>query len=214
MKIIDLTHYISDDMSVYPGTEKPKFTTANTYESDGFKETLITMYSHTGTHMDPPAHIFADRATLDKMPVEQFIGSALVIDCRHLKCGDRVGLDSITAHGEKAEKAEFLLFNFGYDKYWGTPEYFGDYPCIGDEVVDYIISTKKKGIGVDVIGVDPVSDANLTIHRKLFKNTDLVIIENLMNLDKLGGELFTLAALPLRHIDADGSPIRAVALLD
>ena len=44
MKIIDLTHFISEDMPVYPGTEQPKLKQANTYEKDGFKETLMTMY--------------------------------------------------------------------------------------------------------------------------------------------------------------------------
>ena len=63
MKIIDLTHTISEDMPVYPGTEPPVLKPANTYEKDGFRETLLSLYSHTGTHVDPPAHLFADRAT-------------------------------------------------------------------------------------------------------------------------------------------------------
>ncbi len=58
MKIIDLTHKISPDMPVYPGTEGPIFAPANSYEKDGFKETLLTMFTHTGTHMDPPKHLF------------------------------------------------------------------------------------------------------------------------------------------------------------
>ena len=84
MKIIDLTHTISEDMPVYPGTEPPVLKQANTYERDGFKETLLSMYSHTGTHVDPPAHLFADRTTLDALPIEQFAGKALVVDCTHL----------------------------------------------------------------------------------------------------------------------------------
>ena len=39
MKVIDLTHTISEVMPVYPGTEPPKLETANTYEKDGFRET-------------------------------------------------------------------------------------------------------------------------------------------------------------------------------
>jgi kynurenine formamidase len=35
-----------------------------------------------------------------------------------------------------------------------------------------------------------------------------------MNLELLGDDLFTFCALPLKHLDADGSPIRAIALLD
>lgn len=42
-------------MPVYPGTEPPLVEPANTYEKDGFKETRISMFSHTETHMDPPA---------------------------------------------------------------------------------------------------------------------------------------------------------------
>lgn len=48
------------------------------------------MYSHTGTHMDPPAHLFAGRTTLDRFPVEQFIGRALVIHCPELREGERI----------------------------------------------------------------------------------------------------------------------------
>ena len=58
MKVIDLTHTIRENMPVYPGTEPPKLSPTSSYESDGFKETLLQMYTHTGTHMDPPAHIF------------------------------------------------------------------------------------------------------------------------------------------------------------
>ena len=63
MKVIDLTHTIRADMPVYPGTEPPKFEPANSYEKDGFQETLLSMFTHTGTHMDPPAHLFAGRTT-------------------------------------------------------------------------------------------------------------------------------------------------------
>ena len=201
-------------MPVYPGTEQPKFTPANSYEKDGFKETLLTMFSHTGTHMDPPAHLFGDKQTLDNMTIDSFIGSALVIDCKDLKNGDKVTIERVKKYGESAEKAEFLLFNFGYDKLWGTSEYYGDYPVLSDEVLDFIIGTKKKGLGLDTIGLDPIKDVNLTLHKKLFSSLNAVVIENLTNLDKLGDKLFTLFALPLKHKNADGSPIRAVAMLE
>ncbi|MBR6569751.1 MAG: cyclase family protein [Clostridia bacterium] len=211
MKVIDLTHFISEDMPVYPGTESPVLAPANTYDKDGFKETRMTMYTHTGTHMDPPAHLFDGRTTLDQFSVEQFVGRALVIDCSDLKDGERVPLDRITRYGSKADEADFLLFRFGWDKHWGTPAYFGNYPYLSDEAVDHIIRTQKKGVGLDVIGIDPIADANLTIHRRLFAKNEIVVIENLMNLDRVGDELFWLMALPLKHVNADGSPIRAIA---
>ncbi len=211
MKVIDLTHTIKEDMPVYPGTDTPRFIPANSYEKDGFKETLLQMYTHTGTHMDPPAHLYAGKRTLDRFPASQFIGKALVIECRDLKEGGVITMEHIQKYGEKAGRADFLLFNLGWDKRWGTDAYFGDYPCIDEEVLDYIIQGNYKGIGFDVIGLDPISDVNLTRHKKLFQNCDIVNIENLKNLELCGGELFWFSCFPLKLEDCDGSPVRAVA---
>lgn len=209
MKVIDLTHTISEDMPVYPGTEKPKLTTVNTYSKDGFKETCIEIYSHVGTHMDPPAHIFENRTTLDQFPPEQFIGKAIVVDCRDLKEGQAITMDKINM--EKAKLADFLLFNLGWDKRWKDASYFYDYPCIDDEVLEFILQQNFKGIGFDVIGFDPIHDENLTRHKALFKNKDIVNIENLKNLDQCGNDLFWFSCFPLKIKDSDGSPIRAIA---
>ena len=140
MRVIDLTHTISENMPVYPGTEPPVLAGANTYEKDGFKETKLTMYTHTGTHMDPPAHLFAGRTTLDAFPASQFIGKALVIECSDLKEGEAITLERILAYGSDAEEADFLLFHLGWDKRWRTDAYFGDYPCLDDAAMDYIIA--------------------------------------------------------------------------
>ena len=89
--------------------------------------------------------------------------------------------------------------------------YFGDYPCLDDAALGLIIGGGYKGIGFDVIGLDPISDVNLTRHRRLFSSCDIINIENLCNLDKCGDGLFNFACLPLELRDCDGSPARAVA---
>lgn len=211
MKVIDLTHTIRENMPVYPGDDTPKLIPVSTYEKDGFKETLLQMYSHTGTHMDTPAHIFAGRTALDEFPIEQFIGKALVIDCRDLEEGQLISMERINKVLDRVKKADFLLFNLGWDKRWGTDSYFGDYPCINDEVLDFIINGDYKGIGFDVMGLDPISDVNLPRHKRLFQDTDIINIENLKNLDLCGSDLFYFSCFPLKIENCDGSPIRAVA---
>jgi kynurenine formamidase len=76
--------------------------------------------------MDPPAHIFANRKTLDKFSPEQFIGKALVVDCRDLKEGQAITIDKINI--DKANLADFLLFNLGWDKHFKDETYFNDFP--------------------------------------------------------------------------------------
>ena len=68
-----------------------------------------------------------------------------------------------------------------------------------------------KGIGFDVIGLDPIADENLPRHKKLFKDCDIINIENLKDLDLCGNDLFWFSCFPLRLDNCDGSPIRAVA---
>ncbi len=211
MKVIDLTHIIQENMPVYPGTEPPTLEAANTYDKDGFKETRMSMFTHTGTHMDPPAHLFGGRTTLDGFLAAQFIGRALVIDCRGLKDGTAITVKQLEKYGALCDEADFLLFNLGWDKRWGTEAYFGDYPCMDDGLLEYILNGEYKGIGFDVISIDPMADGNLTRHKKLFKNKDIVNIENLCNLELCGDKLFWFSCFPLRIKDCDGSPVRAVA---
>lgn len=206
MRIIDLTHTVAERMPVYPGTEQPRLSAACTIEKDMFRETLIRIYSHTGTHMDAPSHIFHNGASLDEMPAEAFIGKALVIDCKEAKkC---IEMDRIDIN--KADKADFLLFFTGFDRYWNQVRYFTDYPVCGQSVIDYLINSHKKGIGLDTISADPIG--SLENHRSLLKN-DVLIVENLTGLGALGSETFDFCALPLKIENADGAPIRAIAML-
>ena len=81
----------------------------------------------------------------------------------------------------------------------------------GEDVLNFIISGSYKGIGFDVIGLDPIADSNLTRHKALFKECEIVNIENLKNLELCGSDLFWFSCFPLKIDNCDGSPIRAVA---
>ena len=105
MKVIDLTHTIKAGMPVFPGTEPPKLDPASTFEKDGFRETLLTMYSHTGTHMDAPAHVREDGITLDKFGADKFVGKAIVVDCSDLSEGDTIDISYINKYKGVIEDA-------------------------------------------------------------------------------------------------------------
>jgi kynurenine formamidase len=212
MTVIDLTHTIRESMPVYPGTEPPKLTPVAIWETDHYKETLLHMYSHTGTHMDAPAHIFRDGLPLDRFPPEQFLGTALVIDCRSLKAGEPITMAQLQPYGDLANQADFLLFNTGWGRLWGTDAYFEDFPCADEEVLDHILSGRYKGIGFDTISLDPVG--TIPRHRKLFSSRNLVILENLKDLHLCGSNLFRFICCPLKTENSDGAPIRALAWLD
>ena len=68
MRVYDLTHTISEDILVWPGTEQPRLSEGSTFERDGFRETRLELFSHVGTHMDAPAHMLAGASSTQASP--------------------------------------------------------------------------------------------------------------------------------------------------
>lgn len=129
----ELTHTIRNDMPVYPGTEQPRLTTACTIDQCGYRETLLHMFSHTGTHMDAPAHMLRDGTALDRYDAAKFAGPAVAVDCRGQRAITLSLLQSYDLNG-----ADFVLFCTGWDKKWGTPGYYEGFPCLTAEAAAYL----------------------------------------------------------------------------
>jgi arylformamidase len=208
MTLIDLSHIIDENISVFPGTEKPVF---ERKEIEGYPEVKMTMYTHTATHMDAPIHIIKGARTLDELPIDKFMGTAIVIDCKHLE-RKNITLDFLKPFEEKIKKVEFILFNSGWSAKWKTEDYYEGFPTLTVEAATWLIQFKLKGIGLDSISLDPVPDLTLPNH-KIVLAREILIIENMTNLDSLPNTEFIFQCLPLKIEKADGSPIRAVAII-
>jgi arylformamidase len=212
LTVTDLTHPITPDMPVYPGTEPPVIHPANTVERNGFAETLIRMYSHTGTHIDAPAHMLAGAPALDQLGIDRFVGRACAIDVS--APGEvRIGRPVLEAHAHLMAGCEFVLLYTGWSRYWGDARYFGEYPVLSADAAQWLVGHGLKGVGFDVISPDPVGATVFDNHLAFFR-AGVVVIENLANLGPLVGRTFTFSCLPLAFENGDGSPVRAVAMTD
>ena len=149
-------------MAVYPGTEPPEFIAACTKEKDGFVEKKITLYSHTGTHMDAPAHILPGTKTLDEFPASHFGGQAVVLDVTADRTINKAALEQFEP---LIKESEFVLLYTGWSKYWGYEQYFADFPVLSAEASRWLSNFDLKGIGVDAISVDKVGTTEYTNHK-------------------------------------------------
>ena len=207
MKVYDLTRLITNDILVWPGTPQPVIGEGSTLERDGFRETRLDIFSHVGTHMDAPAHMLDGAATLDELPVNTFWGTAWVLDASKYEAGSEIPPEALDSF---PEGADFLLVSTGWELYWNKPEYFGAFPHLAPETVRRALELGVRGIGVDTMGIDPMTDSSYTNHFIMFR-AGRVIIENLCNLAPIRGETVKFAALPLKFENSDGAPVRAVA---
>lgn len=211
MKIVDLSHSIFPNMPVYPGTEPPSFTTACTIDGVGFLEKKITLYSHTGTHIDAPAHIIHGAKTLDQLSTDNFIGTAFPMNLTAIN-KPIIDISDLEPHQNLIRKSEFILLNTGWSRFWGTESYFAGYPVLSYEAALWLSNFELKGLGVDMISADEAESTDFPIH-KIFLGRNIVIIENLTNLRALPGNDFIFSCLPLKIGQADGSPVRAVGII-
>ncbi len=211
MKVFDLTHMIKEQMPVYPGTEPPSLKNTNTIEIDGFAEKLFSMYSHTGTHIDAPKHMIRGGLGLDDFAISKFIGKAVLIDVKEVS--NSISISHLIDYTRLIEKCDFVILNTSWSKYWGKKEYFDNFPVLEQDAARWLSNFKLKGIGIDAISIDAVDNVNFDNHH-IFLDKNFIIIENLTDLEKVPENLFTFSALPLKTFDADGSPTRAVAILE
>lgn len=213
VSIIDLSHTISEDMPVYPGTEQPVISNPCTIDGCGFAEKKITLYSHTGTHMDAPAHILPGAPGLDALDISHYMGNGVVVDLSRKSIGNKsINVSDLFEFECLLSGKAFILLNTGWGRFWGRDEYFTGYPVLTPEAASWLADFHPKGIGIDMISIDPLDSRDMKIHR-IFLGRNILIIENLSNMTGLTGRDFIFSCLPLKLNDSDGSPVRAIGIV-
>jgi kynurenine formamidase len=211
MEIFDLTHIVKQDMPVFPGTEPPVIVEQCTLAEHGFREKKLLLYSHTGTHVDAPAHMISDGRSLDQFPIEKFHGRATIYT-HDRKSGNLITIQQLQAMEAELEKADFLLIATGWDRYWESEKYFSPFPVLRNDTAEWLLNFGLKGIGLDVISADSMNSTEFPVHHTLLGN-DLVIVENLKNLVSITSVSCIFSCLPLNLQNADGAPVRAMAVV-
>jgi arylformamidase len=205
--LVDLSHDLTEGMPVYPGIEMPVFRKAYTIEENGFAEMKVDFYTHTGTHIDSPAHILKNSKSISNLDVGHFVGKAFVA---RYTASNPIKIQWIKKEIDRVGKPDFILLSCGWDQYWSSDDYFSDFPLPGSEVFHYLSQLGLKGVGIDAISIDSTHSSTLINHRLLLAS-NTIIIENLKDLHKIPDGIFEFFCFPLKIYGGDGSPVRAVA---
>lgn len=212
MRVVDLSHRVEPKMTVFPGTEEPSIEQICTIAQHGFQETQFTIASHVGTHIDAPAHMLKEGKGLEQFPVETFFGRGTAIDCRAYG-GERVPLAYLQSFEPLIQQVDFVLLQTGWSRWWKQEQYFLGYATLSLEAAQWLVKFPLKGIGIDAISMDAMEDKDFPLHH-LFLGHHWILIENLNNLEEIQRPTFHFSCLPLHYPQADGSPVRAVAIED
>jgi len=158
--------------------------------------------THIGTHVEMPSHYVEGGRSASEMPIELFMGEALVIKFVLLKPEKGKGQPIEPSHLSIVKEGDIVLM-------WSP--YRGDEsPYISPEAAQMLTKRRIKMLGIQNIRVE-ASHASMATHESLLKN-NIPIIEGLVNLEKIRRERIYYIGLPLRIRGLDSSWIRAIAL--
>ena len=213
VKPIDLSLTISDSIPSFPGSPKPQFIQWSDIKDDGYNLELLFLSSHTGTHIDAPYHFVNNGLKINQIPLDRLIGKAILIKLKKTKNTSITKLD-ITLYEKKNGKIpdhSSIFFFTTWQKNLKKDNYFTENPGLDISSAKYLVSKKINLVGIDSPSIDLGTDESFTVHHILSKN-NILIVENLINLNKIISKEFIFTILPLKLKDATGSPVRAVAL--
>ena len=209
MKLIDFSLPIRTGMGVYPNDPAVRIQDASEEKKGKCHISLLTMGSHTGTHIDMPYHFVEDGAKISSFPLEECVSPGVVLR-RSAQPEEVIVLTREECETVPAGGA--VLLDTGWQKRRGTADYFTRVPTLHPDSVQALLERGAALFGFDTPSVDN-SSTNCGIHR-LILGSGKAIVEGLYHLEQLPESGFLFVAAPLLIADeegGDGSPVRAFA---
>lgn len=201
-KYIDLSYTIKNSIPVHPYDDELKLYRNRFMDKDKYNDSRLETSMHAGTHIDAPSHLIDSNILISDYPVHKFIGEGCLLDVRNQ--------DIITMKEEYwdiVEENDIVLLYTGTDKKFGSEYYFSNHPIVEKELAEFFVKKGIKMLGLDLPSPDRYP---FEIHKILLKK-DILIIENMVNLERLlNVDKFEVIAFPLK-INAEASPVRVVA---
>jgi arylformamidase len=220
--IIDISQPIAANTACFPGDVPfTKQVTLDYAQSGVINLCAFTMSPHVGTHADAPIHIQGHLAhpgeqseTIGQLPLAPFIGAAAVVELSpwaEAITWAQVA-DQLLAWPIFPTRVLFKTQRQNQAERFQPPYAWPDAALIGELAARGVVL-----VGIDTPSVDPVDSTALNTHHALLK-AGMVWLENL---DLTGvpsqnpsvDELPFLIALPLKLMEVDASPVRAVLLI-
>lgn len=234
-RIVDLTHAFDAETVFWPTEEGFVLERGSAGMTDGgyyYEAHRFRSAEHGGTHLDAPIHFSEGRHTVEEIPLERLVGTAVLVDVTAACAEDRDYAVTVAdferweeEHGRLPDGA-IVLMRTGFGRYWpdratylGTDERGAaavsklHFPGLHPDAADWLVRERDvDAVGLDTASIDPGPSTEFLSHRRLFR-ANVPAFENLAGLEALPARGFRVVALPMKIRDGSGAPLRIVAIL-
>lgn len=223
-KVVDLTHVLDGDFPTFDGKPGILFAENVTFEEAGYKIWELTIYEHSGTHIDAPLHFSEDGTSVAELEPQSLICPLCIVDIKAKAADDPNAMVEpenieafVSANGEIPQGA-CVAMNSGWQAKLGDPSYRTDadgnfaFPGFSKAATDRLAEMGAGAIGVDTLSLDPGNSPDFGVHNSWLPGGRFGI-ENLANLDELPATGATLFVGAPKHRDGTGGPARILAMV-
>lgn len=180
-------------------------------EKHGWNTERLNFFSHIGTHIDSPWHKIHNGKTIDKMPLDTFIGPATAIDLYHKVADEGIFPDDLKHYEENLQRIVLLCTGWG-EKRSNTDLYINHSPWLSDQGARWLREHDVCGVGIDHFSIGGANPDRVEAPHDILLSAGIWILEDLF----LPKEILNLGslhiiALPLLLIGGSGAPARAMA---
>lgn len=216
MKLIDLSQPIEDagpNCPVHPPISVRRIAD---HPQDGWRMELLTVASHTGSHIDAPLHKLAGGRAIDQFPLNIFTGPSIAVDLRSL------GADAaITArHLEQRidgdiEDCIVLLATGWGERRAKSDEWHRHSPFLSAEGARWLVERKIRAVGIDHYSIGGSQEPENSRTHEVLLGANKWILEDIRIPEELFHlpPRFTLWALPINLANHSGAFCRPVVVL-
>lgn len=204
MRIHDISQPLGTNTATWPGDRAVDVDwTLSIDRGAAVNVAALTTSVHAGTHVDGFLHVTRTGETAAQMPLDAYIGPCIVVDVAgagEVSASDVAHLDLHTV--------QRILFRTR--RTVDETRFPASFAHIAVPLARELAAAGVRLVGTDAPSVDPVDSKTLDAHHAFVRGR-VAILENVVLTDVEPGG-YTLVALPLRLVEADSSPVRAVLL--
>jgi arylformamidase len=193
---------VAPGMPVWPGDPEVRARLCSSIAAgDGCDVTALVLSTHTGTHIDAPAHFVAGAAAIDAMPMELMTGRALVVQVEDEICIRPEHLPSCLKRGDRVlfRTPNSMRRLAGFDE---------DFVYVSAAAATALAEAAVALVGIDYLSVGGFHTECVETHLALLA-AGIWLVEGL-HLAEVPPGVCEFICLPLRIAGADGAPARAL----
>jgi arylformamidase len=204
-QLFDISVPVMNGGVVYPGNPEIHIERQQDMARGGSSNvSLLSIGSHTGTHVDAPLHMIPEGAGVDALPLDALIGPALLVGFDD----DVMAVTEAFLRSMPIAGHERVLLKTRNSRFIRERDFHRDYTYLAPDGAEYLVSLGVRLVGIDYLSIEQFHSGHHRTHTTLLSR-GVVIVEGL-DLSAPPPGTYDLYCLPIQLGGIDGAPARAV----